>query len=442
MSNVISMVREWLALEYARLRESTLARHVGWLLLGQGTNVVIQAMYFIVLGRLLGSSQYGIYIGAFALTSLVSMFSAMGSGTLFLHHVSIDHSKFRLYWGNILMISTAGGALLIFATAWAGPHILNASSAALVPMTAVANCFCGELNANVARVFQAVGRMKTCAGLNSTVSLIRLLTAFGMLLSLHRASAFQWALAMMFVSLLSALLSLSTVTILYGWPAFSLRLMMQGIPEGLGYSFGQSAGTAYNEIDKSMLSHYGMNEANGIYALAYRVIDMATIPIIAVRDAAVPRFFRMGETDAQGARQLAFRLIKRCVALSLFFAVGMYVTAPLIPWAVGKSFAESVFAVRWLCLIPVLRSVHHTAGSAILGIGKYKYRLMNQVLTAVFNFSCNLWLIPAYGWRGAAWASLLADGALAILNLVFLLILTRPAGPNSPSVELQTVDRA
>jgi len=432
--------RKRLAVECARLRESTLARDSAWLLLGQGGNLVLQVLYFIALGRLLGSSQYGIYLGAFALTSLVGMFSAMGSGALFLRYVSIDRTKFRVYWGNLLLSSASGSLLLIAAVSLAAPHLLNPSSAALVPMTAVANCLCGELNANVANVFRAVGRMKISASLNTTVTLVRLLTALGMLLSLHRATAYQWALAMMFISLLSAVLSLSAVTLLYGWPAFSLRLMMQRIPEGLGYSFGNSASTAGNDIDKAMLSHYGMNEANGIYSLAYRVIDMATIPILAVRDASMPRFFRMGETDAHGARQLAFRLIKRCMALSLMLAVGIYVTAPLIPWAVGTSFAESVLAVRWLCLIPVLRSVHHTAGSAILGIGKYKYRLMNQVVIAGFNFGCNLWLIPAYGWRGAAWASLLADGALAILNLVFLLILTRSTGPNLPSVELQTVD--
>jgi O-antigen/teichoic acid export membrane protein len=125
---------------------------------------------------------------------------------------------------------------------------------------------------------------------------------------------------------------------------------------------------------------------------------------------------------------------------SLLLAAVIYAAAPLIPWAVGSSFAGSIVAVRWLCLLPVLRSLHHTAGSAIMGIGQYKYRLINQVFTAGCNFAFNLWLIPAHGWLGAAWASLLADGILAILNLVMLLMLTRQAGPGAPSVELQPVD--
>ena len=35
----------------------------------------------------------------------------------------------------------------------------------------------------------------------------------------------------------------------------------------------------------------------------------------------------------------------------------------------------------------------------------------------------NLWLIPAYSWRGAAWASLASDGALAIAIWTVILAL-------------------
>jgi O-antigen/teichoic acid export membrane protein len=37
-----------------------------------------------------------------------------------------------------------------------------------------------------------------------------------------------------------------------------------------------------------------------------------------------------------------------------------------------------------------------------------------QVAVAVFNVLINLWLIPAYSWRGAAWSSLASDGALVL----------------------------
>ena len=42
---------------------------------------------------------------------------------------------------------------------------------------------------------------------------------------------------------------------------------------------------------------------------------------------------------------------------------------------------------------------------------------------AGFNFTVNLYLIPHYGWLGAAWSSLATDGLLAVLNWTALAFL-------------------
>lgn len=73
------------------------------------------------------------------------------------------------------------------------------------------------------------------------------------------------------------------------------------------------------------------------------------------------------------------------------------------------------------------------SGSGILGMGKQSYRTAAQVLVAGANFGLNLWYIPAYGWRGAAWTSLLADGLLAVLNLGILLFLCRASAEIVPA---------
>ena len=78
-----------------KIKSSTLARNAGWMLVGQGLSVAVQGVYFVVLARLLGSAQYGILAAAFALVSIVSQYSSMGSGLLFLRYVSPDHSRFR-----------------------------------------------------------------------------------------------------------------------------------------------------------------------------------------------------------------------------------------------------------------------------------------------------------------------------------------------------------
>jgi len=103
----------------------------------------------------------------------------------------------------------------------------------------------------------------------------------------------------------------------------------------------------------------------------------------------------------------------------------MFLCAPLLPRIAGHDFAASVSALRWLCLIPLFRCFHLSAGDAITGAGYQKFRLLSQTLAAVGNFGLNLYLIPRYSWHGAAWASLLTDGSLAALNWIVLASLSR-----------------
>ena len=412
--------------EIGKLRTSILARNFGWMFAGQGANLLLQAAYFAVLGRLLGSTEYGIFVGAFALTNMIASFSAMGSGTVLIRHVSTEHARFAAYWGSVLLLTSCFSLLLISGAQIAAPHLLNPASAALVILSGLASCFCNELTRNAAMVFQTFERMKITASVNFASNLARVCAAAWMLALYRHANAFHWAVASLIVSALTAFASVAVVTAFYGWPTFSSRLAVKGIPEGFSYSFAGSASSVYNDIDKTMLSYYGMNLANGIYALAYRVIDVATTPVVALRDAAVPRFFREGSHDPHALRRLTERLTQRATLLMLLVAVTLYATAPLIPFLLGASFAESVRAVRWLCLIPVLRAVHQMSGCAVMGLGKQNYRTAAQLSVAVFNFSLNIFWIPKYGWRGAAGSSLLSDGLLAILSWGLLLFLCRP----------------
>jgi O-antigen/teichoic acid export membrane protein len=94
--------------------------------------------------------------------------------------------------------------------------------------------------------------------------------------------------------------------------------------------------------------------------------------------------------------------------------------APIIPHLVGKSYMESVSALRWLCLIPVFRCFHLSAGDAIAGAGHQKYRLLSQSIAALGNLGLNIILIPKLGWLGAAWTSLGTDALLGVMNWVAL----------------------
>jgi O-antigen/teichoic acid export membrane protein len=187
-----------------------------------------------------------------------------------------------------------------------------------------------------------------------------------------------------------------------------MGLARKRLSEGGGYSFAGSTQSTYNDIDKAMLSRYGMNEQNGIYTLAYRIIDMACTPVQAIDGAALPRYFKLNRIGFPAVLRSAKKLIPAAALTGLGVGICTVLAAFAIPHLVGRDFSEVVIAVRWLCLLPMLR-----------------YRTGGQVFVAVSNIGLNLWLIPRFGWHGAAWASLASDGALGMINISMLLWLRR-----------------
>jgi O-antigen/teichoic acid export membrane protein len=141
----------------------------------------------------------------------------------------------------------------------------------------------------------------------------------------------------------------------------------------------------------------------------------------------LPRLFQRGRSGLGMVTELSSRLLKRVLPVSVLLAAGMFMIAPVVPRLLGRGFVETVPALRWLCLILVFRSVHQITGSALTGAGFQSYRTVAQVVAAGFNFALNLWLIPQYGWHGAAWSSLATDASLGAMNGGILALSSRVA---------------
>jgi O-antigen/teichoic acid export membrane protein len=390
------------------------------MLLGQGLNLVLQAAYFILLARLLGVAEYGVFAGAFAFVSIAAPYSALGSGLVFLRYVSMNANNFAIYWGNVLIATLSMGSLLTALLWLLAPHLLNPASASITFLVALGECICRQLAISISQIFQAFEQLRMTAAINLFTSLLRLIAVAALALIFHRTTAWQWALASLFASALAAIAGSVVVSARFGRPRFVLRLFAARAGEGFNFSLAGSTQSIYNDFDKTMLSHYGMNVANGIYTMAYRIIDVATIPVSALDAAALPRYFRQSSEGSISVRNLSVKLATRAALLGLFAAVCLFLAAPLVPLVIGKGFTQSVMALRWLCILPVFRGFHQLTGSAVTGLGFQRYRTRVQISAAILNFGLNIWLIPHHGWQGAAWASIATDGTLAIVNWYLL----------------------
>jgi O-antigen/teichoic acid export membrane protein len=385
----------------------------------------VQALYFILLGRLLGSKEYGVLAGAVTFVSLFSQYSAAGSGAVFLRYVSIDHREAPRYCGNILLSLGIFGTVLIVAIAIGGHYVLDSASASIVAIIAVSDCLFRQIAVTVAQMFQAYERMKITALLTTVTNGCRLLAVFVLLSLLHKGTAVQWAWVSSVVSGLAAVASVVLALRQIRRLEFSLVLFRQRFKEGIGFSFAASTNSIYNDVDKTLLSHFGMNVANGIYSSAYRVIDIATTPMWALYSSALPSMFREGKDSLAGTKRTVLKILKSGVAAGVVGSALCYFGAPLFPVLMGKSFAASTQALHWLALLPPFRAFALSAGAGLTASGYQQMRTIVQLIAAAFNLGINLYLIPRYSWLGAAWSSLLTDAFLGLGNWVMYLALQR-----------------
>jgi O-antigen/teichoic acid export membrane protein len=410
------------------VKEESLRQGSLWMISGQGVSVAAQAVYFILIGRTLGSREYGAFIGVVALVTALSQFSSLGMEMILVRNISRDRESFSATWGQALVL-LAGGFCLLLAAAMLFAHFaLRPDLRTLVPWIALSDGLLGKLVLLAGRAFQGASRLAWTARLNAITNLSRTATAAAVWIWAHahglHPDAHFWARIYWLSTLATAVVAAILVTRQLGWPRYQ-RLRARDLSEGLSFSLSGSSISIYNDIDKTYLVSLGQTYAAGIYSAAYRVVDAATMPIYSVYAAAAPRFFRLGADGVEQAAAFARRTLTRTLPYAGLVAIAMFLAAPLLPLAFGPSFRESTEALRWLCLLPVFRALHYSWGSAITGSASQWNRTATQFAAAALNVLLNFLLIPRWSWRGAAAASLLTDAALAAFSYGVLAHLLR-----------------
>lgn len=406
----------------------SLKRGSAWMIAGQMAALGFQAVYFVLMGRVLGSREYGAFVGVVALVAVLSQFSSLGMEMVMLRDVSRDRARFAVAWGAALRMAAAGFVLLLLIAIAFGHLFLQPGLRLLVPWIAVSDGLFGKLAQLAGRAFQSVGQMRAMAKLTAAMNAVRALLAAVLFAYVHfwggHADALVWAHIYWIAPLLVGGIACALVTARLGPPRWQ-PMRWRDLSEGLSFSLSNSSISLYNDVDKTILVSLGQTFAAGIYGAAYRVADVATAPLYSVYAAATPQLFRAGGEGVEHAHALSTRILRRTSLYGLAAAAALFFGAPLLPLLFGPSFAESVPALRWLSLLPLLRVLHYAWGTTITASASQWNRTATQIAAAALNLALCAWMIPRWSWQGAAWASLLTDSSLAVFSWVVLFALRR-----------------
>ena len=393
---------------------SRIMKNASWMLCGQGVQLLGRMGYFVIIARSLGPTAYGTFVACTALAATVAPFASCGTGNVLVKYVAKDSGVLRRYVGTTLLTTLGCGSLLTLLLMALRAFVLPpTATVGLVIAVIIADVFANEIVGLCMYTFLALEQGSRYSYLAGVTTGVRLLAAFVLLVVTPTAT--HWAYLYAISAAVSAIIGMVTVCMCCGMPKFELRSVPPAIKEGIHFATAFSSQSIYNDIDKTMLARIASPAAAAIYAVAYRFIEPAILPIRSLGAASFPEFFRRGEKGVKESLDLAISILRRSTLYGVVMALGLFLGASLIPHVLGPAYAESAIALRWLCLLPAFKCVHIFLSDALTGANFQWQTSSAQLAVCVFNILVNLWIIRAFAWRGAAWSSLMTDALLILL---------------------------
>ena len=399
---------------FARMKTSSLLRDATHLSIGMSLRLIIQAAYFVLLARSLGPDSYGAFVAVVAMAGVLAPFSGMGTPNLFIKNVRSDKREPAICWGNGILLTVVSGTS--FSALVVGLSYLFHLKTG--PFVVIVVCISDLVFMKVAELaqfgFAASNRMKQSSIQSVVISLLRLSGISALLGVVPQVTLHRWVQVYVLTGVLGMIYAVWKGSQLWGWPSVDLPALREDVAEGVFFSIGSSAATVYNDIDKIMLSKLSDLASTGVYAAAYRVIDVSLTPVRSLVSAAYPQFFQKGVGGMRATYPYALSLIAKASAYGFLTFAGLWIFAPVLPYILGPKYDAVVPALRWLALIPFLRCFHVFLADALSGAGFQRVRTGIQVIVALVNIGLNLIILPRYSWRGAAWTSIGCDGLLVV----------------------------
>jgi O-antigen/teichoic acid export membrane protein len=181
---------------------------------------------------------------------------------------------------------------------------------------------------------------------------------------------------------------------------------------------GAAAGILYSRLDQLLLTPLSSSYELGIYAVAASVAEVILIVNLAIRDVV----FAVESGDPDDARASRAARISTLITLVLGGSL-----AAVCPWAIplffGSDFSGAVSVTLILIAAAVLGNPGSVAGAILSGRGKPGLRSISLTIGLALNLAAVLVLVPSYGAKGAAFATLIASAfAGNNLNVLWLRI--------------------
>jgi O-antigen/teichoic acid export membrane protein len=178
--------------------------------------------------------------------------------------------------------------------------------------------------------------------------------------------------------------------------------------------------SVYMKIDQVMLKEMLNTKAVGVYAAAVKLCEAWYF----VPTAVIASLFPAVIEARKKSEPLYEERVQKLYDLMVWGSVAVALPTTLFAdWIIlilfGADFQEAAVVLRIYIWAGVFVSLGVASSKWLVAENLQRYSFYITALGAVLNISCNYWLIPIYGIKGAALATIVAQGTVGFLSLSF-----------------------
>jgi O-antigen/teichoic acid export membrane protein len=176
---------------------------------------------------------------------------------------------------------------------------------------------------------------------------------------------------------------------------------------------------AYGRIDQVIVFELAPHRSDpGLYGGIYRILNSAAFVPNAVMTTLLPLIATAVRHDPGRARRLVQRALEYLAMVSLpALAFSLAASRPLLRLLLGSQFQAAAGALPILMGAYVAICWGYVAGNMVIVLGLQARFIRYAVFALALNVGLNLALVPTYGYRAAAWVTLVTEFAVVGLSL-------------------------
>ncbi|MFS0836750.1 oligosaccharide flippase family protein [Paenibacillus sp. 1P03SA] len=405
-----------------RLLSSKVGRNTVWMFIAIGGRTLFQALYVILLAKMLGPQDFGSFMAIIALFTMIIPFIDIGESNVLIMKVARKPEQFSVYFGSTLFSLLTGSLILGSLTVLISSYLYHTTLLIIILLT-LGELIIGKFIEIIGKCFQAFELLSFTAFINVLVSFLKVLSILVILIFNGQVTLEIFSWYYLSTNLIVAVTGYFLVLKKLGRPQLNLVHLKDDIKDGMHFAVGTTSKTIYSELDKVMLNGFVSAEITGIYSAASKIINLTFTPIQALLTATYARFFRYGSKDIANTYHFGKRITRITALYGLSIAILIWICAPLVPLVLGQGYASTVEVLYYLSLIPFLQSIYYPLSDVLTGAGYQSYRSYIQVAAVVLNVGLNVILIPLLSWKGAALSAIISQVFICASIAIFLFLL-------------------